>query len=162
MKEADENVKEGNDGSPPVEMREIESQGLPFTKIGTPEWIEKVKKRRAVNGSKSIVDKKAGFLDSGKENRFGAKKKTRFLELFAEDKPMYECCRAVGVTRNVVYSAIAIDAEFRRQYLEIDEAHTDDVEAVLRHNAKTNKWLQLKGFSTSRRSGPLYMPTELR
>ncbi len=108
-------------------------------RVGSESWMEKIKKRREVTGENLIKDPKTGFLERKSGIGFNAKKKQRFLELFAEDKTVQEICKAVETPRNVVYSALAIDPEFRVKYLEIDEGHTDEIERVLRQNAKTNK-----------------------
>ena len=108
--------------------------------VGTPEWCEKAKIKNEVTGEFQHKDPKTGFLEKRSQLGFNAAKKARFIELFAQDAlTIFEMCKAVGISRPAVYSAIAVDPEFRRQYIEIDEGHTDEVEKVLRNNAKTNK-----------------------
>lgn len=110
-----------------------------MSRFEDPQWIEKQKKYRGMNGKDLVLHKESGFLEKPDGSGFSAKKKKRFLELKAEEKPDYEALRAVDVTRQGLYGQLAVDPEFRRQYVELDEAFTDDVEMMLKQNAKSNK-----------------------
>lgn len=118
-------------------MDEIPNLDNPF---GSEDWVKHKMATDSYTGEQMVKDPETGFLQRKSAIGFNAQKKVRFLELFAEDSlTVAEICKAVDVGRRIVYQHIALDPEFRKQYMEIDEAHTDQVEKMLRNQAKTNK-----------------------
>lgn len=108
-------------------------------KFESDQWIEKTKSQREMTGKDMFRDEKTGFLEKKDKSGFNVAKKVRFLELKKADMPDYEALKVVEVSRPGLYGQIAVDPEFRKAYVDIDETFTDRVEDMLKQNALTNK-----------------------
>lgn len=108
--------------------------------VGSKEWLEVMRQKEDMTGKTLVKDEKTGLLENKSKKGIKATQKMRFLELFASDDFTFtEACNAVGTSKSMIYSHITVDPLFRQMYIEIDEAHTDKVEQMLRTQAKSNK-----------------------
>lgn len=83
------------------------------------------------------IDPATGFLESNNYiQAFDASRKVAFLNLLrANSLGLYKTCKQLGLSHHTVNKHYHQDAEFKRQYDDLETEYASDLEAVSRQNA---------------------------